>query len=127
VKYYAYAVVSKENPLIQRATLETEASARDFIKVYGDENHSIVRLTSSDAEALELAVERATANMIAAQNRAAELEKALRDAAVQVGVHFDKRYTMNGFLAKDEHGELCYFNDILDHIEQYTKKALEGK
>jgi len=53
MKYYAYAVVSKETPLIQRATLETEASARDFIKVYGDENHSIVRLTSSDAETLE--------------------------------------------------------------------------
>jgi hypothetical protein len=34
---------------------------------------------SSDAEALELAVERATANMVAAQNRAAELEKALRE------------------------------------------------
>ena len=34
---------------------------------------------SSDAEALELAVERATANMVAAQNRAAELEKALQD------------------------------------------------
>jgi hypothetical protein len=34
---------------------------------------------ASDAEALELAVERATANMISAQNRAAELEKALQD------------------------------------------------
>ena len=34
-----------------------------------------------EAEALELAVERATANMIAAQNRAAELEKALREIA----------------------------------------------
>jgi hypothetical protein len=33
----------------------------------------------SEAEALELAVERATANMIAAQNRVAELEKALRE------------------------------------------------
>lgn len=53
MKYYAYAVVSKENPLIQRATLETEASARNFIKIYGDENHSIVRLTSSDGDALE--------------------------------------------------------------------------
>jgi len=36
---------------------------------------------SSIAE-LELAVERATANMVAAQNRAAELEKALRDVAL---------------------------------------------
>jgi hypothetical protein len=34
-----------------------------------------------DAKALELAVERATANMVAAQNRAAELEKALRAIA----------------------------------------------
>jgi hypothetical protein len=32
---------------------------------------------SDDAEALELAVERATANMVAAQKRAAELEEAL--------------------------------------------------
>jgi hypothetical protein len=56
MKYYAYAVVSKENPLIQRATLETEASARNFIKIYGDENHSIVRLTSSDDESLEKAL-----------------------------------------------------------------------
>jgi hypothetical protein len=32
-----------------------------------------------DAKDLELAVERATANMIAAQNRAAELEKAMRE------------------------------------------------
>jgi hypothetical protein len=35
-----------------------------------------------DAEALKLAVERATANMVAAQNRAAELEGALRDVAL---------------------------------------------
>ena len=55
----------------------------------------------------------------------ARLRAALREIAVQVGVHFDKRYTMNGFLAKDEHGEMCYFNDILKHLEQYTKKALE--
>jgi len=34
---------------------------------------------------------------------------------------------MNGFLAKDEHGEMCYFNDILNHLEQYTKRALEGE
>ena len=53
------------------------------------------------------------------------LRAALREIAVQVGVHFDERYTMNGFLAKDEHGEMCYFNDILEHLEQYTKKALE--
>jgi hypothetical protein len=57
----------------------------------------------------------------------ARLRAALREIAVQVGVHFDKRYTMNGFLAKDEHGEMCYFNDILNHLEQYTKNALEGK
>ena len=55
----------------------------------------------------------------------ARLRAALREIAVQVGVHFDERYTMNGFLAKDEHGEMCYFNDILEHLEQYTKKALE--
>jgi hypothetical protein len=55
------------------------------------------------------------------------LRGALEEIAVQVGVHFDKRYTMNGFLAKDEHGEMCYFNDILNHLEQYTKRALEGK
>jgi hypothetical protein len=35
-----------------------------------------------EAETLELAVERATANMVAAQNRVAELEKALRDVAL---------------------------------------------
>jgi len=53
------------------------------------------------------------------------LRAALREIAVQVDVHFDKRYTMNGFLAKDEHGEMCYFNDILEHLEQYTKKVEE--
>ena len=36
-----------------------------------------------EAEKLELAVERATANMVAAQNRAAELEKALRECEEQ--------------------------------------------
>jgi hypothetical protein len=55
------------------------------------------------------------------------LRAALQEIAVQAGVHFDKRYTMNGFLAKDEHGEMCYFNDILNHLEQYTKRALEGE
>jgi hypothetical protein len=59
--------------------------------------------------------------------RIAELENALRDAAVQTSVHFDRRYVMNGFLYKDEHGELCYFNDILNHLERYTKIALEAK
>jgi hypothetical protein len=36
---------------------------------------------SDDAEALETAAERATANMVHAQNRVAELEAALRDIA----------------------------------------------
>jgi multidrug resistance efflux pump len=39
---------------------------------------------SSDAEELELAVERATANMVAAQNRAAELEKALNEKDIEI-------------------------------------------
>jgi hypothetical protein len=37
-----------------------------------------------EAERLELAVERATANMVAAQNRAAELEKALREKDIEI-------------------------------------------
>jgi hypothetical protein len=41
-----------------------------------------------EAEALELAVERATTNMVAAQNRAAELEKALREIALMPCVCF---------------------------------------
>lgn len=44
MKYYAYAVVAKD-ALIQRATLETEGAARDFIKCYGDDSHRIVTLT----------------------------------------------------------------------------------
>jgi hypothetical protein len=40
-----------------------------------------------EAEALELAVERATANMVAAQNRVAELEKALTDKIEERPVH----------------------------------------
>jgi hypothetical protein len=40
-----------------------------------------------DADALELAVERATANMVAAQNRVAELEKALTDKIEERPVH----------------------------------------
>jgi hypothetical protein len=56
------------------------------INWYGDKIHIIASddgewVKASDAEALKLAVERATANMISAQNRAAELEKALRDIA----------------------------------------------
>jgi len=61
------------------------------INWYGDKIHIIASddgewVKASDAEALKeriaelkLAVERATANMVAAQNRAAELEKALQD------------------------------------------------
>jgi hypothetical protein len=43
--------------------------------VYEDFDQETKWVKASDAEALELAVERATANMIAAQNRVAELEE----------------------------------------------------
>jgi hypothetical protein len=41
---------------------------------------------------------------------------------LHLSIHFDKRYTMERLcLVKDEHGELCYFNDILDYIEEAIK------
>jgi hypothetical protein len=52
--------------------------------VYEDFDQETKWVKASDAEALELAVERATANMVAAQNRVAELEKALREI-VRIG------------------------------------------
>jgi hypothetical protein len=43
--------------------------------VYEDFDQETKWVKASDAEALELAVERATANMVAAQTRCAELEE----------------------------------------------------
>jgi phage terminase Nu1 subunit (DNA packaging protein) len=71
------------------------------INWYGDKIHIIASddgewVKASDAEALKeriaelkLAVERATANMVAAQNRAAELEKALFAISVAAKIHGD--------------------------------------
>jgi phage terminase Nu1 subunit (DNA packaging protein) len=63
------------------------------INWYGDKIHIIASddgewVKASDAEALKLAVERATANMVHAQNRAVELEKALREIALMPCVCF---------------------------------------
>jgi hypothetical protein len=47
---------------------------------YRDDGNNVDAYEAFDViEALELAVERATANMVAAQNRAAELEEAMRE------------------------------------------------
>jgi len=61
-----------------------------------------------EAERLELAVERATANMVSAQNRVAELENALREIA-------DKPFAM------------CYYTEQCDCAKCVATKALEAK
>jgi hypothetical protein len=55
---------------------------KDVVKFETCAECSSIAERDARIEALELAVERATANMVAAQNRAAELEKALRDVAL---------------------------------------------
>ena len=48
--------------------------------------------------------------------------KMMGTSSLNISVNFDKRYNLERYcLVKDEHGLLCYFNDILDYIEEITK------
>jgi hypothetical protein len=94
--------------------------------VYEDFDQETKWVKASDAEALELAVERATANMVAAQNRAAELEKALALA------YFGIRELRSQFefcdCSEDPQDDVC-INCILGLIMKdiESHKVLEAK
>ena len=90
--------------LLQNHLWSSECLRKDDEEIFGKEiaiKDARIAELEKRVEELELAVERATANMIAAQNRAAELEQALREIkGMEVWSGFREGFCKMKYIAK---------------------------